>query len=257
MQSNWLRQISKTYSQLNEFFIPNTQVLTATQKALDAVKNYDGSFGGGSYSGPRQVAGDTGKPGAVAIRQRAKEEGITPQEARAASNQELLASRGDGSFGGNTTGPVQRQVPGNANILSQPRQSVSTPEGKTLSIIPATPANRTGQFGGRNFAGPTTVAGNAPSTPTRPAPMGVAQRTRESMDRVDKTGPRRPMTASERLAASKAAEKTVAARKAARGIQPTVRPDVQTELNSLRSARAPQSTVYGPERHWSRSQGLM
>jgi len=253
MQSNWLRQISKTYSQLNEVFIPNTQVLTATQKALDAVKNYDGSFGGGSYSGQRQVAGDTGAPGAVAIRQRAKAEGITPQQARAASNQELLASRGDGSFGGATTGPVQREVPGNANILSQPRQSVTTPEGKTLSIIPATPANRTGQFGGRNFAGPTTVAGNAPSTPTRPAPMGVAQRTRESMDRVDKTGPRRPMTASERLAASRGAKETLAKR----GVRPSVNPNTQTELDSLRSARAPQSTVYGPERHWSRSQGLM
>ena len=42
MQSNWLREVSKTYSQLNEFFIPNVGAqiaLDATSQALQKAKN--------------------------------------------------------------------------------------------------------------------------------------------------------------------------------------------------------------------------
>lgn len=168
MSQNWLREISKTYSQLNEAFLP-TEILNTVSRTLNLANNnpqiatgrYDGSFGGAGTTDTRYRHGNT-KPGSVAIRQRAKAEGITPEEAGAASDRELLAARGDGGFGGRQ-GPAQREVSGNGNLPSVERV-VTTPEGKKLTILAATPANRTGQFGGRNFKGSRTVAGNAPLT---------------------------------------------------------------------------------------------
>jgi len=219
MQSNWLRELSKTYSQLNEFFIPTVGAqiaLDATSKALQKVKNYDGSFGGASYAGPRE---QTSLP--------------------------VSTSGDDGSFKGEKSAP---------STVGTERQTVTTPEGKKLSIIPA---QQSGMFGGPRFTGSRTVPGNAPVEP-RPKPTTtVAQRTREGMREVDMRGPRKPVSAAERMRLSAAAKKTVADRNAARGIAPQENQETLNTLASLRSAKKPRSTVYGPERHWSQSDGFM
>jgi len=233
MQSNWLREVSRTYSQLNEFFIPNVGAqiaLDATSQALQKAKNYDGSFGGASNQEPKVVSGS-------------EKYGVGNR--RLESNRAIEAARGDGSFKGEKTA---------SSTVGQERETVTTPEGRKLSIIPA---QQSGSFGGARFTGPRTVAGNAPVTPQPKPQTTVAQNTREGMRRVDMAGPKKPMSAAERMRLSAAAKKTVADRKTARGIAPQENRETLDTLASLRAERAPQSTVYGPERHWSRSGGLM
>jgi len=233
MQSNWLREVSKTYSQLNEFFIPTVGAqiaVNATNQALQKAKNYDGSFGGAGSQEPKVVSGS-------------EKYGVGNR--RLESNRAIEAARGDGSFKGEKTA---------SSTVGQERETVITPEGKKLSIIPA---QQSGMYGGARFTGSRTVAGNAPATAQLKPQTTVAQRTREGMREVDMRGPRKPVSAAKRMRLSAAAKNTVANRKAARGIAPQEDRETLDSLASLGAERAPRSTVYGPERHWSRSGGFM
>jgi len=168
---------------LNEFLIPPDMMAAAANVAAEAerdlkvaaqkAKNYDGSFGGAGNQEPKVVPGNS-----------------TVGNRRLESNRAIEAARGDGSFKGEKTA---------SSTVGQERETVTTPEGKKLSIIPA---QQSGMYGGARFTGSRTVVGNAP----------------------------------ERMGLSAAAKKTVADRKAAREIASQENKENQGFINRITGA---------------------